>query len=235
MATVALLAIAIAACGNATQPTLVGATTQSSADAEPRTTIRPVTTVKEQPSKPIAPSSEVMAPGDIVVPTYDPKQGEGTPILCADALTQPLCLDGIPADDLSKTPFKLQPASSLPTPTRIVALTDYSVVAYVYEKTDFGSLIIKEVANPDQVDFDAIVKEVDDPATPERSGIDERSGHEYIGISDPSVGLILVDVVNQSATVYVNLPDSVTATVSGVGDSLTRDLAIKLAASLKFG
>lgn len=158
--------------------------------------------------------------------------GVGTPILVTDQITQPLGLDGVPVDELSKALFQVEYVSSLRVSPKLYAFTDFSLVGLVYENTDFGSLIVKEGQNPQPSDFDAIVKVLDDPATPERYGVDPSNGHEYLGV-DTKYGTALVEGVNGYVSVHFNL-DGVFAEITGIEKLLTFENASKLASTLVF-
>jgi hypothetical protein len=184
-------------------------------------------------SDPLPPSSEVMSPDEVVVPSFDPNEGEGTPILVTDPLTQPLGIDGMEVADLTKSPFKAQFVTSLKQSASLFAFSDYSLVGLVYRDTEFGSLIVKEGINPQRADFDAIVREVDDPSTPERFGVDPSNGHTYLGVDTP-YGTALVESVNGYVSVHFNLIDNIFVEVTGVDKLFTMKLAAGLASSANF-
>ena len=184
-------------------------------------------------SPPTSPSSEVMTSDEIVIPSFDPSEGLGTPILVTDPLAQPLGIDGMAVSDLTKTPFKAEFISSISQEPKLFAFSDYSLVGLVYEGTPFGSLIVKEGTNSQPLDFDAIVKAVDDPTTPERYGVDASNGHAYLGV-DTKYGTALLQSVNGYVSIQFNLPDNVFVEITGVDKLLTMDLASKLASNAQF-
>ena len=221
----AMAAIALAGCGSG-EHRLQGA----SGDSPAANSVNP----SGDKSEPLPPSSEVVSSDAVVVPSFDPNQGEGTPILVTDPLTQPLGIDGVAVTDLTKTPFKAQFVTSLSQRPNLFAFSDYSLVGLVYPDTTFGSLIVKEGTNPQRLDFDAIVKSVDDPTTPERFGVDPSNGHSYLGV-DTKYGTALVESVNGYVSVHFNLADNTFVEITGVGKLLTLDLAAKLASTAQFG
>ena len=184
-------------------------------------------------SPPIPPSSEVMTSDEIVIPSFDPTEGLGTPILVTDPLTQPLGIDGMAVGDLTKAPFKADFVTSISRAPKLFAFSDYSLIGLVYQETPFGSLVVKEGSNPQPADFDAIVKAVDDPTTTERYGVDASNGHTYLGV-DTKYGTALVQSVKGYVSIQFNLPDSVFVEITGVDKLLTMDLATKLASTAQF-
>ena len=223
-AAVALVAlVALVGCGSAARQ-VHSASPVSSAD-------RGATGADKSP--PIPPSSEVMTSDEIVIPSFDPAEGLGTPILETDKLAQPLGIDGMAVGDLTKAPFKAEFISSISQAPKLFAFSDYSLVGLVYDDTPFGSLVVKEGTNPQPLDFDAIVKAVDDPTTPERYGVDASNGHAYLGV-DTKYGTALVQSVNGYVSIEFNLPDSVFVEITGVDKLLTMDLASKLASTAQF-
>ena len=177
-------------------------------------------------------TSAAVEQGDGDGDANNPNEG-GTPILINDPLKQPLGIGGQEVKDLTAAKFSIETPQSLGEPTRLVAFADYTAIAYVYATTEFGPIIIKEGVNASPNDLDAIVKAVDDTATPERSGTDKKTGHSYLAV-DTAYGTALVESVNDFVTIYFTFPNDVYLEVHGADRSLTTDAATKLALTITF-
>lgn len=156
----------------------------------------------------------------------------GPPVLIEDLLLQPLGDGGRPVNDVAAFAFEPMIPSNLGTPSRLVTYDDYSLLAIVLDASMFGPLIIKEGISDAPTDIEGILAAVDDPSTPELTGVDPRSGSTYVGVLT-TYGTALVEYGSGWSTVYF-VDGSRFVEIRGLDGSLDGPTAVKLATDIRF-